>query len=92
MYHPFYLAISSYTPLCNVLRLGTQSSLPIPPFFGLEKNWQYSETAVLGGSITLKTLNGQRYWEGGGIGREAVLGGTTVLAIMYTSETYLDIL
>ena len=41
--------------------------------------------AVLGGSKTLKNpiwdlkwageLGGRRYWEGGGIGREAVLGG-----------------
>ena len=39
-----------------------QSSLPIPPFLGLAKKRRFSETAVLGGSITFK-------WA-------AVLGGT----------------
>ena len=43
-------------------------------------DWRCSVTAVLGGSITLKTpiwdlkwaavLGGRRYWEGGGIGRD----------------------
>ena len=31
-----------------------QSSLPIPPFLGLAKKRRFSETAVLGGSITFK--------------------------------------
>ena len=42
-----------------------QSSLPIPPFLGLAKNWRYSETAVLGG-ITFKNLR----LEMGGIGKD----------------------
>ena len=58
-----------------------QSSFPIQlqPFLGLAKNRRYSELAVLRGGITFKNpiwdLKWARYWEGGGIGREAVLGG-----------------
>ena len=51
-----------------------QSSLPIPPFLGLAKNRRYSETVVLGRSLTLKNpiwdLKWVGHWEGG-----AVLGG-----------------
>ena len=45
-----------------------QSSLP--PFLGLAKNRRYSETAVLGGSITLKLGIGRSGIGRGGIGRD----------------------
>ena len=49
----------------------------------LENERRYSETAVFGGSITLKTpildLKWvRRYGEGGGVGREVVLGGAVL--------------
>ena len=64
----------------------------IPPFLGGEN--QYSETAVLGRSITFKknpiqglkwavVLGGRRYWEGGigrgGVGRDCVGRDCTLL-------------
>ena len=62
----------SVSPSTTVL-IFVQSSLPIPPFLGLEKKQRYSETAVLGRSITFKKpyLGVEM---GSGIGREAVLG------------------
>ena len=66
-----------------------QSNPSIPPILGLAK------TAVLGVIYNLQKSNsglknGRRYWEGGGIGREAVsggavLGGTTVYVLMQHS-------
>ena len=64
------------------LMFTTGPSLPKPPFLGLAKNRRYSETVVLGGSITLKKPIWDLKWE-------AVLGGTTVFWVNYTlSQSY----
>ena len=49
-------------------------------FLGLAKNRRYSEMAAFGRSITLKKPYNLGLEMGGGIGREVVLGGTTVLS------------
>ena len=72
-----------------------QLSLPITLLFGLAKNRWYSETAALGGIITLKNLiwdlnwaavlGGRRYWKGGGIGRE------DCIALQYPGKVWLAV-
>ena len=62
-----------------------QSNPLIPPILGLAKSGSISKTVVLGvkynlqnpylGRAAVLSLEGWPYWEGGGIGREAVLGG-----------------
>ena len=53
-----------------------------PPILGLAKKRRYSETAVLGVIYITKTL----IWDlkmGGGIGREAILGGAVLRGRLY---------
>ena len=77
-----------------MLSYHVQSSLPVPPLFrngsiGREYNLEKRYLRLEMGAV----LGGRRYWEGGGIGREAVLGGRRYVCVQAqcTSTMYIDV-